>query len=191
MTTGEVHTPISADELAHTFEEQVPEVDLKAYAPEDWVTFAVFWLMAFAVFLQFFTRYVLNNSFAWTEEIATYCLVVIVFMGAAMCVRLHRHIHVDFLFRYLPAGVARVLATAVDAVRTLFFAYAAWLVWRFMGLIEGETMTTIELPKNLVYGAVCLGFVLMFVRSLQVSIENWRRGYSILERPEAFDAAPI
>jgi hypothetical protein len=32
---------------------------------------------------------------------------------------------------------------------------------------------------------------MMFVRSFQVSIENWRRGYSILERPEAFDAAPI
>ncbi len=191
MTASEIHTPISAEELAHTFEEQAPEVNLKGYAIEDWATFAIFWLMCLAVFLQFFTRYVLNNSFAWTEEIATYCLVVIVFMGAAMCVRLGRHIHVDFLFRYLPDGVARVLATAIDAIRTLFFAYAAWLVWRYMNLIEGETMTTINLPKNLVYGPVCIGFILMFVRSIQVSIENWRRGYSILERPEHFDAAPI
>ncbi len=191
MNAGEIHTPVTAEELARTFEEQGPEVDLKVYALEDWATFAIFWLMTLAVFLQFFTRYVLNNSFAWTEEIATYCLVAIVFVGAAMCVRLGRHIHVDFLFRYLPARVARVLATAIDAVRTLFFAYAAWLVWRFMGLIEGETMTTIDVPKNIVYGAVCLGFVLMFARSVQVSVGNWRRGYSILERPEAFDAAPI
>jgi TRAP-type C4-dicarboxylate transport system permease small subunit len=191
MTATEIHTPISAEELAHAFEEQAPEVELKGYAIEDWVTFAIFWLMTFAVFLQFFTRYVLNDSFAWTEEIATYCLVVIVFIGAAMCVRLGRHIHVDFLFRYLPEGVARALATAIDAIRTLFFGYAAYLVWRFMSLIEGETMTTINLPKNLVYGAVGIGFVLMFVRSLQVSVENWRRGYSILERPEHFDAAPI
>jgi len=191
MRTGEVHTQITGEELAHTFEEQAPEVDLKAYALEDWATFAIFWLMTLAVFLQFFTRYVLNDSFAWTEEIATYCLVAIVFVGAAMCVRLGRHIHVDFLFRYLPTGVARVLATAIDAVRTLFFAYAAWLVWSFMGLIEGETMTTIDLPKNLVYGAVCAGFVLMFVRSIQVSFRDWRRGYSILERPEHFDAAPV
>ena len=36
-----------------------------------------------------------------------------------------------------------------------------------------------------------IGFIVMFVRSVQVSIENWRRGYSILERPEAFDAAPV
>ena len=102
MTTGEIHTPVTGDELAHTFEEQVPDVDLRVYAPEDWLTLALFWLMALAVFLQFFTRYVLNNSFAWTEEIATYCLVVIVFMGSVMCVRLGRHIHVDFLFP-LPA----------------------------------------------------------------------------------------
>jgi TRAP-type C4-dicarboxylate transport system permease small subunit len=166
------------------------EVKVERY-PEDWLAMLVFWSLAFIVFLQFFTRYVLNNSFAWTEEIATYCLVAIVFIGAAMCVRLGRHIHVDFLFRYLPPGAARAVATGVDVVRTLFFAYAAWLVWTFMSLIEGETMTTINLPKNLVYGAVCLGFVLMFVRSVQVSIENWRRGYSILERPEHFDAAPV
>jgi TRAP-type C4-dicarboxylate transport system permease small subunit len=191
MTASEVHTPITGEELAHTFEEQAPEIDLRAYAIEDWAAFAIFWVMTLAVFLQFFTRYVLNNSFAWTEEIATYCLVAIVFIGAAMCVRLGRHIHVDFLFRYLPPRTARVLATAIDVIRTLFFAYAAWLVWYYMELIEGETMTTIDLPKNLVYGAVCVGFVLMFARSVQVGIENWRRGYSILERPEAFDAAPI
>ena len=52
-------------------------------------------------------------------------------------------------------------------------------------------MTTINLPKNLVYGAVCAGFVLMFLRSIQVSVQNWRQGYSILERPEHFDAAAI
>jgi TRAP-type C4-dicarboxylate transport system permease small subunit len=52
-------------------------------------------------------------------------------------------------------------------------------------------MTTIMLPKNWVYGCVFVAFILMFLRSVQVSIDNWRRGYSILERPEAFDAAPI
>lgn len=189
MTT-ETHTPISAEELAHTFEEQAPAIDLRQYAVEDWASLALFWLMAFAVFLQFFTRYVLNDSLAWTEEIATYCLVAVVFIGSAMCVRLGRHIHVDFLFRYLSLSLARAIATVIDAIRTAFFAYAAYLVWQFMAIVEGETMTTIMLPKNLIYGCVFVGFVLMFGRSIQVSIENWRRGYSMLERPEAFDAAP-
>src|SRR6266702_1925867 len=38
--------------------------------PEDWLAFVIFWSLAFIVFLQFFTRYVLNDSLAWTEEIA-------------------------------------------------------------------------------------------------------------------------
>ena len=37
--------------------------------PEDWLAFVIFWSLAFIVFLQFFTRYVLNDSLAWTEEI--------------------------------------------------------------------------------------------------------------------------
>ncbi len=37
-------------------------------------------------------------------------------------------------------------------------------------------MTTINLPKNYVYYAVLLGFVLMFVRSLQVAVEHLATG---------------
>ncbi|MFZ2158909.1 MAG: TRAP transporter small permease subunit, partial [Bradyrhizobium sp.] len=85
MSTAEVHKQITADEIAHTFEEEaVPKVDLGQYAIEDWLALAIFWIMALCVFLQFFTRYVLNDSYAWTEEIATYCLIGVVFLGSAM-----------------------------------------------------------------------------------------------------------
>ena len=179
--------PITAEEIAHTFDDAVPEVDLGHYALEDWVTLAIFWLMAGSVFLQFFTRYVLNDSYAWTEEIATYCLIGVVFLGSAMCVRLSRHIQVDLVFRYLPHAAARVLSTVIDLIRIAFFGYAVKLVWQFIQIIGDERMTTIKFQKGFVYYAVLLGFVLMFGRSIQIAVENWRRGYSILERPGAFD----
>jgi TRAP-type C4-dicarboxylate transport system permease small subunit len=143
--------------------------------------------MALAVFLQFFTRYVLNDSYAWTEEIATYCLIGVVFIGASMCVRLSRHIQVDLIYRYLPQIVARALSTAIDLIRIAFFGYAIKLVWVYIQIIGDENMTTINFPKNYVYYAVLLGFVLMFVRSLQVAVQHLRQGYSILERPGAYD----
>lgn len=188
MSTAEVHKQITAEEIAHTFEEEAPvTADLGQYAFEDWVTLAIFWIMASCVFLQFFTRYVLNDSYAWTEEIATYCLIGVVFVGSAMCVRLSRHIQVDLLFRYLPHLPARVLSTAIDLIRIAFFGYAIKLVWLFSQVVADERMTTIKFPKGFVYYVVLFGFVMMFARSIQVAVENWRRGYSILERPGAFD----
>lgn len=188
MSTAEVHQQITADEIAHTFEEGEPvTADLSPYAPEDWLALAIFWVMAVCVFLQFFTRYALNDSYAWTEEIATYCLIAVVFIGSAMCVRLSRHIQVDLLFRYLPYRPARALSTAIDAIRIAFFAYAIKLVWVFIEVIGDERMTTIKFEKKWVYYLVLLGFALMLLRSIQVAVQNWRRGYSILERPGAFD----
>lgn len=188
MSTAEVHRHITGDEIAHTFEEEAtPKVDLGIYAFEDWVALAIFWVMALAVFLQFFTRYVLNDSYAWTEEIATYCLIGVVFIGASMCVRLSRHIQVDLIYRYLPHVVARALSTVIDLIRIAFFGYAVKLVWVYIQIIGDESMTTINFPKNYVYYAVLLGFVLMFARSLQVALQHLRQGYSILERPGAYD----
>lgn len=188
MSTAEVHRQITGDEIAHTFEEEAtPKVDLGIYAFEDWVALAIFWVMALAVFLQFFTRYVLNDSYAWTEEIATYCLIGVVFIGASMCVRLSRHIQVDLIYRYLPHAVARALSTVIDLIRIGFFGYVVKLVWVYIQIIGDESMTTINFPKNYVYYAVLLGFVLMFARSLQVALQHLRQGYSILERPGAYD----
>jgi TRAP-type C4-dicarboxylate transport system permease small subunit len=184
---SEVHTQVTGDELAKTFDEVVPEANLGQYAFEDWLTLAMFWFMALCVFLQFFTRYVLNDSYAWTEEIATYCLVVIVFMGSAMCVRLSRHIQVDFLFRYLSPGLGRVLSTVIDIVRVAFLGYAIKLVYKFISIVADEPMTTIQYPKGIFYWVVLGGFIMMFLRSVQVAVQNFQRGYSILERPSAFD----
>ncbi|HEU6441091.1 MAG TPA: TRAP transporter small permease subunit, partial [Microvirga sp.] len=110
---------------------------------------------------------------------------------SAMCVRMSRHIQVDFMYRYVPAKVARILATMVDLARIAFFAYGAVLIWRFMSIVGDEQMTTINLPKNLTYAFVFIGFLLMCFRSIQVAVANWRRGYPVLERPEASDAPVV
>jgi len=183
----ESHTQVTAEEIAQAFEEEAVAVDLKRYAVEDWVTLAVFWGMAVFVFLQFFTRYVLNNSLAWTEEIAINCLVVVVFLGSVMCVRTSRHIRVDVLYHYLPRTAGRILASFVEIVTIAFFAYATVLFWRYVQIVADERMVTIDLPRNLVFYTVLAGFALMLLRAIQVFVGDLRRGYSTLERPGALD----
>lgn len=164
--------------------DEVP-VDLRDYGPEDWIAFVLFWALAGVVFLQFFTRYVLNDSLAWTEEIARYLLIGTVFVGASIGVARNNHIQVDLLYRWLPDVVGRWMSVGVDAVRTVFFAAMSILTLQMMGKMGNYKMTIIDLPMNIVYGVCLFGFAAMTVRSLWVARIHWRRGYSVLQRPES------
>lgn len=163
-------------------------VDLSAYGWEDWLTLGVFWLLALDVFYQFFTRYVLQDSAAWTEEIARYLLIIVCFVGAAMGVRRNTHIHVEFLYRWLPPVAGRALSTFVDVLRIAFLGYATWLTALLMPRMQNLKMTVIDFPMSYIYGFVAFGFTMMTFRAVQVAIRHWRQGWSVLERPGEAEA---
>lgn len=190
MDQSHAHAAASVEELAHSFDEADHHTaDLSDYHFDDWITLGVFWVMVVLVFLQFFTRYALNDSLAWTEELATNCLIALVFIGAAMCVRKDRHIQVDLLYRYLPASASRVLATLVDLIRLVFLAYLTYLIWKYIELVGDERMTTLNWPKNFIYWLALFGFAMMVIRAAQISLRNWKLGFSALEKPEAYDGS--
>lgn len=172
---------LGADGQFHVTDEPI---DISIYGWEDWISFVLFWLLAFIVFYQVFTRYALNDPAGWTEEIARYFLVAVVFIGASMSVRKNNHIHVDYFYRLMPDWMGRVLSTGVDVLRCAFLGYSAWLTWLLIQRIGAQRMAIVDLPMGWVFGAMLFGFTLMFLRSLQVAWTNWRRGWSVLERPE-------
>lgn len=161
------------------------EIDLSDTPPEAWVALLLFWALGLTVFYQFFTRYVLNDSAAWTEEIARYLLIGTVFVGASIGVARNNHIQVDLLYRYLPSFVSRWMARLVDALRLAFFAAMSVLTVQMMGKMGNYKMTIVDLPMNIVYGVCLFGFAAMALRSAWVCWVHWKRGYSVLERPES------
>ena len=160
-------------------------VDLSDTPFEAWAALLLFWALAGVVFTQFFTRYALNNSASWTEEIARYLLIGVVFVGASIGVAKNNHIQVDLLYRYLPQRAGRTLSTAVDAMRIAFFAAMSVFTAQMMGKLQGMQMSVVDLPMNIVYGVCLLGLALMTLRSIWVAKVHWQRGYSVLERPDS------
>ncbi|MFM8555391.1 MAG: TRAP transporter small permease [Betaproteobacteria bacterium] len=150
---------------------------------EAWAALLFFWALGLTVFYQFFTRYVLNDSAAWTEEIARYLLIATVFTGAAIGVAKNNHIQVDFFYRFMPRALSRPLAILIDLLRIGFFGAATVLTLQMMQKLGSYRMTIVDLPMNLVYGVVLAGFAAMTVRSLWVLRLHLRRGYTVLERP--------
>ena len=178
---GEQEHVLGADGQFHVEDEAVR---LDIYGWEDWASFALFWMLACIVFYQVFTRYVMEDPAGWTEEIARYFLVAIVFIGAAMSVRKNNHIQVDYFYRLMPKAMGRVMSIAVDVARCLFLGYSSWLCWLLIQRIGMSRMAIVDLPVGWVFSSMLFGFVLMFWRSLEVAWRHWKHGYSVLERPE-------
>ncbi len=167
------------------FHAQDEAVDLSDTPIEAWLALAFFWALGLTVFYQFFTRYVLNDSAAWTEEIARYLLIATVFIGAAIGVAKNNHIQVDFFYRFMPAWLGHAMALLVDALRIGFFGMAVVMTWQMMQKLGNYKMTIIDLPMNIVYGVCMFGFAAMFLRSIWVLRVHLQRGYSVLEKPES------
>ncbi len=106
------------------------QVNFRDYRIEDFVSFVIFWVLGAVVFAQFFSRYVLNDSIAWTEEIARYLLIAVAFAAAPIAVRKNTHIHVEFFYRFINRRLGRFLSVLVDLIRIVFFAYG------FLDLVE-------------------------------------------------------
>lgn len=152
------------------------EVEIEHHV-EDWLAFAIFWALAFIVFLQFFTRYVLNDSFAWTEEIARYGLIWVTFIGAAMVTRKNSHIAVVLLPNLLSPLAARILLALVDIVTLGFLGLLCYFSVTILERMQMQRMTIIELSMTYVYGAVVLGCFLMLLRQAQRIWRNARDGW--------------
>jgi TRAP-type transport system small permease protein len=170
--------PPGEEHLIHVEDEEV----VIEHHPEDWIAFVIFWGLAFIVFLQFFTRYVLNDSLSWTEEIARYGLMWIVFIGGIMVTRRNTHIAVELLSNVMKPGPARAaLLALVDFIKLGFLGLLAYLSFTITERMHQQRMTVFDLPMSYVYGGVAFGCIFMFVRQ---AVNVWRNARIGWSRPD-------
>jgi TRAP-type C4-dicarboxylate transport system permease small subunit len=162
------------DELFEQWREEEARVDLSDLRWSDALVFAIFWILFGIVFLQFFTRYVLNNSLGWTEEIARYFLILVTFVGSVTAMRKGSHIAVEALLIYLPREVRHWTLVAVDGLVALFCGAMAWYAYQLGALAPGY-MVSIDIPKSYLYWAVSAALVGVTVHAAFRFLRRLRR----------------
>lgn len=168
------HSP--GDGVPHLIVAEDPDPAIEHHV-EDWLGFVIFWGMAIIVFLQFFTRYVLNDSLAWTEEIARYLLMWVTFVGAAIAMRRGTHIAVEVAHVFLPMPAVRILNFVIDVLVVVFVGLLCWYGIQITQRMQIQTMSVIAWPMSIVYGGVAIGCFLMLWRAVQRFIAAMRRGW--------------
>jgi TRAP-type C4-dicarboxylate transport system permease small subunit len=125
----------------------------------------IFWTLVVIVFLQFFTRYVLNDSLGWTEEIARYLLILVGFIGSITVVRKGGHIFLEFFYRFIPNQWAKILVIFAQISSTFFYGYCAYLSGK-VAMRMSQSLISLPIPKSVIYWVVCACCVLMALYSL-------------------------
>ena len=132
------------------------------------------WLLV-VLFLQVFTRYVLNDPLSWTEEMARYTYVYIVFLGSAAAISHRTHVSIDFIVKALPRVAQWTIAFAINL---LILVVLANLI--FWGIIAARRqlnlpLVVLDIPYTWVYVVVPFTAATMSLRTIAVMREDWAR----------------
>jgi TRAP-type C4-dicarboxylate transport system permease small subunit len=155
-------TDEATDALFREWEAMEARTNLADLRPVDSIAFTFFWALFGVVFLQFFSRYVMQNSYGWTEEIARYLLIGVCFAGSVMAVRKGTHIAVEAMLNFLAAPQRRLAHIAIDGIMLGFCALMTWHAFVLSGRTN-QYMVSIDIPKSVIYYGVTLAFAGMTI----------------------------
>lgn len=116
---------------------------------EDWIGALAMGALCLITFVNVLVRYMTDESFAWTEEISIFLMVVMTLVAGAAAVARDRHIRIEFFFDGGSDARRRALALLSAAgICALFLAMTvlggrmAWDEFHF-----DETSPGIGIPK--------------------------------------------
>jgi TRAP-type C4-dicarboxylate transport system permease small subunit len=146
---------------------------------------AILAAIAFVVLLQVIVRFVLtslgiNIAAPWTEEMARYLLIWMIFLGAAVGCRRMQLISLGFVVGALPGVIGIVVRhLAILLCLGLFLLLLIYGVEFVQVLGRSEMSPVMQIPKTWVYWAMPVGAALMIVNTLAFLAESWAEGRDI------------
>ena len=118
-------------------------------AIEDWLTVIIMALLALITFANVLVRYFTNASFAWTEEVSVFLMIVLSMVAGSAAVARNRHIRIEYFADSGPEARQRFLAKLGAALVALLFGLLAVLSARVLwdDVRYGETSPGIGVPQ--------------------------------------------
>lgn len=130
-------------------------------------------LMVIIVFIQVVARYVFQNSLSWSEEIARYMLVWLIFLSAGYVLGQRAHIFLDVVFNAFPLRLQKVLRQVSNVLLLGFSLIVTYFGCEMMKLGSSQISSAVQLPMWLVYLALPVGGLLLVIYSLLEMIFAW------------------
>lgn len=125
-------------------------------------------------FLQVISRYVLQTSLAWTEELARYLFIWLAALGAAYAFKTRAHFLLRFVVDKCSLGVQNVIAALVAVLMIVFLTIFVWQALQYTMSVSSQTAPGTGLSKAVPASSAVVGGLLM----LYYVVRNWLKDIS-------------
>lgn len=122
--------------------------------------------MVVTITAQVLARYVFNVPLSWTEELARYLFLWLVFLGASQAMRRGEHIAIGLFVEMLPTPVRLAAGVFVHTLVAAFLAVLVLMAWKIVGVVAPLKSIALKVSMAVVYLPLVVGGAAMFVRTL-------------------------
>lgn len=126
-----------------------------------------------------FSRFILGAPSRWTEEVATFLLIWVAFLGAAVAFSREEHLGLDYFVKKLDHEAQWLLALIVQCL-VIAFTTAVMIFGGYILVSEtlqaGQVTPALGLRMGYVYLAVPLSGLFINLFSLERILELWNLG---------------
>lgn len=127
-------------------------------------------------FIQVVMRYIFHNSLAWSEELARYLFLYLIWIGAAYAVKREQHLRIEIILNRIPKEKLKTFENFI------YFIWLGFSVFLFISSLNmtmdvfasGQLSPAMRIPMGYAYISIPLGTGLMCFRIIQKILENRR-----------------
>lgn len=146
-------------------------------AIEDWFLVITLGAMLVLNFANVLSRYFLNLSMSFTEEITTNLFVWSCFIGAAAAAKRGAHLGLSMFTDMMPACWQRRVGLIVSMMSIAMFSV---IIWTSIGMVQAQiaskqTTPALGIPEWTMGIAVPVGAAFCLIRFAQAGWKNWRK----------------
>jgi TRAP-type transport system small permease protein len=127
--------------------------------------------MAVVIIFQVFSRFILDTSVHWSEELARLLMAYSIFLGVALALRHQKLIVVDYLVEKLPAKSKRIVKICTYSLTIIFFILLFVNGIEMLDKVQEQQSASLKISMSYFYSCIPVGSALSIMNAFVVVVE--------------------
>ncbi|MET3505732.1 TRAP transporter small permease [Halalkalibacter oceani] len=112
--------------------------------------------------------------YIWTEELARFCMIGMVFVVAGLSVRYGMHLGFDLLSKALSIKWNRILVTIINSMIIVVLSIVAFETVMYAQVAGFRTSPALKMPMSIAYFVIAIGLILIVIELIFTIISKWK-----------------